>query len=339
MTPLRHRASWRVAAGIATLVTSGCGGRSIFNPAGPAARSLSRLGWLVLGTFVITTIVMWLLIGYVACRRRGSLAEHEPPDVEGGIRWILIGGFAIPAVVLSIVFVATLQSMAAFPMEHADGDLQIHVWGHRWWFEAQYRTGRLDQWVTTATDIHIPVGHPVDIALESRDVIHAFWVPQLHGKVDLIPGMTNHIRIQADAPGRYDGQCAEFCGKQHASMRIHVIAEPFDAFQMWLEGQRRPAAVPETDETRHGQQLVNETACALCHTVRGTFALGTVGPDLTHVASRTTIAGGTFDNNIANLHAWITHAQSLKPGAEMPDLTQYKGRDLHDMVAYLRMLR
>jgi cytochrome c oxidase subunit 2 len=178
----------------------------------------------------------------------------------------------------------------------------------------------------------------VDIALATADVIHSFWVPPLHGKVDLVPGMVNHIRIQADQPGRYPGECAEYCGMQHANMKLYVVAEPPERFERWLEAQRRPANPPDTDQARAGQQVVVEGACALCHTVRGTPALGTVGPDLTHLASRQTIAGGMLPNNIANLHAWVTHAQSLKPGAEMPDLNQFTGDQLHALVAYLRTL-
>lgn len=318
---------------------SACGARSIFEPAGPAARSLSHLGWFVVITFLVTTAVMWLLVFYAGFRRRGTLLEHDAPDAEGGIRWILIGGFAIPAAVLAVVFVVSLQSMAAFPMHHEQGDPEIHVRGRRWWFEVQYRIGERHHWVTSATEIHIPVGRPVDIALESRDVIHAFWVPQLHGKVDLIPGMVNHIRIQADRPGIYGGQCSEYCGRQHANMRLYVVAEPQEQFDRWLRAEWQSAATPSSPGAERGRALVEQSACALCHTIRGTAALGGVGPDLTHLASRRTIAGGMLENNIANLHAWITHAQSLKPGSEMPDLPHYTGRELRDMVDYLRALR
>jgi cytochrome c oxidase subunit 2 len=333
--------SLRRIAAIALLaaMTAACNERSIFDPAGPAARTLSRLGWFVLGTFIITTIFMWILIWYVGYRRRGTLAEHEPADAEGGLNWVLIGGFTIPAAVLAIIFVVTLQSMAAFPISDHHPNADIRVLGHQWWFEVEYRIGRHDQWVTSATEIHIPVGRPVEIALETRDVIHSFWVPRLHGKVDLMPGMVNHIRLQADAPGRYEGQCSEFCGKQHANMRIVVFAQQPEAFEQWLDAQRRPADSPASPAAASGKQLFERTACALCHTVRGTPALGRVGPDLTHIASRDRIAGGMLENNVANLHAWVTHAQSLKPGSQMPDLTQYNGAELHEIVDYLQSLR
>jgi cytochrome c oxidase subunit II len=164
-------------------------------------------------------------------------------------------------------------------------------------------------------------------------------VPQLHGKVDLVPGMVNHIRLQADAPGVYRGECAEYCGVQHAHMILYVIAEPDDRFDAWLAAQRQPATTPASDAATRGKRHFETRACALCHTVRGTPALGSVGPDLTHVASRGTIAGGMLPNHIANLHAWATHAQSLKPGAQMPDIAQFRGDELHDLVEYLRTLR
>jgi cytochrome c oxidase subunit 2 len=336
-TPLLRRLV-SIGVGAAALALAACGSQSAFRPAGPAARSLSHLGWFVLITFLITTAVMWVLIPWVGYRRRGTLAEHEPVDADGGFSWILIGGFAVPAAVLAVIFVVTLQNMSAFPMHHAEGDPQIKVIGHQWWFEVEYLMGGLDQRVKTATEIHIPVGHPIDIALETRDVIHSFWVPQLHGKVDLVPGMVNHLRLQADRPGVYRGECAEYCGVQHAHMVLYVIAEADDTFQEWLAAQRQPASAPGTQAAIRGRKQFETKACALCHTVRGTPALGSVGPDLTHVASRGTIAGGMLPNNIANLHAWATHAQSLKPGSEMPDITQFRGDELHDLVEYLRTL-
>jgi cytochrome c oxidase subunit II len=338
ISPVRRILRAVVIAVLASLHVS-CGDRSIFDPASPGARLLSWLGWFVLITFLVTTAVMWVLIVVVARRRRGTLAEHAPPDAEGGLHWVLIGGFAIPAAVLATIFVLTLQTMSALPVHAPHGAPDIVVRGQRWWFEVQYRIGSHEQWVTTATEIHVPVGEPVQIALESRDVIHSFWVPELHGKVDLVPGMTNHIRLQADVPGRFGGQCAEFCGKQHAKMRLAVVAEPREQFDRWLAAQRQPAALPSSPSALRGRELFERGACALCHTVRGTPALGTVGPDLTHLAGRETIAGGSLANTTANLHAWIVHAQSLKPGAQMPDLTSYTGAQLHDLVAYMQDLR
>ena len=306
---------------------------------GPAARELAWLGWVVLSTFVLTTVVTVALLGWAACRRRGSFAEHAPADAGGGQRWIVIGGFLVPAAVLGVVFVVTLQTMTAFPMGHdPHGGADIRIIGRQWWWEAVYERGPVHRRVRASTEIHIPVGRPVTLALESRDVIHSFWVPKLHGKVDLVPGRTNHIRLQADEPGVYRGQCAEFCGMQHAHMAMLVVAEPEAEFEAWLERQRRPAARPATAAAVRGQRLFESRACVVCHQVRGTAALATVGPDLTHVASRRLIAGGMLRNNTANMYAWVTHAQSLKPGSWMPDVTQFTGAELHDLVAYLQGL-
>jgi cytochrome c oxidase subunit 2 len=230
--------------------------------------------------------------------------------------------------------------MSAFPMEHAEpGRPDIRVIGRQWWWDAIYEMGEVNDRVHVATELHIPVGRPVEIALETRDVIHSFWVPKLHGKVDLVPGQVNHIRIQADRAGVYRGQCAEFCGMQHANMVILIVAEPMDDFEAWLAHQRKPAAPPDSEAARRGRMLFEQRACVTCHAVRGTPALATVGPDLTHVGSRRRIAGGMLENNVANLHAWVTHAQSLKPGSQMPNVTQFTGRELHDLVDYLRSLR
>jgi cytochrome c oxidase subunit 2 len=193
--------------------------------------------------------------------------------------------------------------------------------------------------VTTANEIHIPAGRAIDIDLASSDVIHSFWVPELHGKVDLIPGMTNRIRVEADHPGTYRGQCAEFCGAQHAHMILLVIAETPEKFEQWLAEQRQPAATPATEQHVLGQQLFESRPCLLCNTIRGTLANGRVGPDLTHLGSRRMIAANMLENNTANLAAWVTHARSLKPGTVMPDVTQFDGEELQSIVGYLQHLR
>jgi cytochrome c oxidase subunit 2 len=250
-----------------------------------------------------------------------------------------VGGLLIPGAVFIVIFVATLQTMSAFPM-HDEGDAttDIRVIGRQWWWDAQYEMGDLWQRVHVPTEIHIPVGRPIDIALESRDVIHSFWVPKLHGKVDLVPGQVNRIRIEANEPGVYRGECAEFCGEQHAHMVFTVVAEPDDAFQSWLEHQRQPAPAPASATTIRGRELFMSNACVTCHTIRGTQALASVGPDLTHVGSRRLIAGGMLENNVSNLHAWVTHAQALKPGVAMPDMTAFRGEELRALVSYLEAL-
>jgi cytochrome c oxidase subunit II len=330
----------------AVALLTGCGHPfSMMSPGGPAATNISHLGWFVFLLFSAIALIMWALILWVSLRRRGSLNEHAPVDVGGGQSWILIGGFAIPFVILAAVFVIGLDSMSAFPLggpehgAHGISPADIRMTGHQWWWEVEYIKGGVAQHVMTADEIHIPVGRPVDIDLASSDVIHSFFVPTLHGKVDLIPGLTNRIRIEADQPGTYRGRCAEFCGAQHAHMEFLVIADLPASYEAWLARQALDSAQPVTDQERHGQQLFLTKACSLCHTIRGTLAQGRVGPDLTHIGSRLGLAANTLPNSTGNLEAWVTHAQALKPEAVMPDVTEFNGGELRDLVAYLQQLR
>lgn len=311
-------------------------------PAGPEARGLAHLGLFVLIIFSAVTVIMCVLIFWVATRNRGTLDEHAPWNAPNDKRWILVGGFAIPAAILAIIFVMTLKTMAAYPMgdnemrmPHAD----ISVTGHQWWWEIEYRYGTEHDRVVTANELHIPIGKPVDIELRSRDVIHSFWVPRLHGKVDLVPDFANRIRLQADEPGLYRGECGEYCGPQHAHMILLVQADQPADFDRWLTALRRTAAEPSDPIARRGQQLFMQKACVVCHTIRGTAAQGLVGPDLTHVGSRKAIAANTYPNGAGYLEAWITHAQSLKPGAQMPDIGGFTGDELQALTHYLEGLK
>jgi|SRR5579871_1781387 len=335
---------WKLVPSVAFLLLAGCANReSMMAPAGPASENLANLGWFVFLLFSVVAVIMWILLAWVAMRKRGSFAEHAPVDIGGGQPWILIGGFAIPFVILAAVYVVGLNAMSAFPLEGEHHQMampaDIRVTGHQWWWQIDYMKGPLDQHVTTANEIHIPVGKPVDIDLTSNDVIHSFFIPALHGKVDLIPGQMNRIRIQADQAGTYRGQCAEYCGAQHAHMILMVVADPPAQYDAWLAKQAADAQEPATDQERQGQQLFMAKACVLCHTIRGTLAQAKVGPDLTHIASRQGLAANTLRNNEANLEAWVTHAQSLKPEVAMPDITAFRGDQLRAVVAYLQQLQ
>jgi cytochrome c oxidase subunit 2 len=329
------------ASAAAALAAAGCGGgQNMMSPSGPGARSLAGLGGAAFVVFGAVTIIVWALIAVAASRRRGSLAAHEPAYESGGQGWILIGGVAIPVVVLAVFFVLTLVKMNAFPLH--DGRVhepEIRVVGHQWWWELHYPGESPSTEIVTANELHIPVGQPVEIQLESADVIHSLWIPKLHGKVDLVPGWKNHLRIQADRPGVYEGQCSEFCGAQHARMRLLVVAETPERYALWVANQLRPAVPPADQAARRGQTLFETAACGLCHHVAGTRALGTVGPDLTHFGSRLRLGTNTFPNQRAYLAAWVTHAQSLKPGAVMPNLTAFSGVELNALVHYLEGLR
>ncbi len=337
---MRIRLSVAATILVLLLAGTGCGPpQSILHPGGPAARNLAQIGWVVFILFGAISLIMWVLLVWAATRKRGSLDYHEPWTEGGGQPWIFIGGFIIPLIVLCGVFVFALERMTDFPMHDGEVNPQIRVIGHQWWWQVQYIGPDPSKQVETANEIHIPVGKPVDILLETGDVIHSFWVPSMHGKVDLIPGQPNFIRIQASHAGRFEGQCGEYCGEEHARMRLLVVAQSPNEYQAWMQGQLKPAAEPQTDEAMRGKEVFDQAACALCHQVRGTVAMGKVAPDLTHLASREGIAANSYKNNDANLEAWVTHAQSLKPGAEMPDLTEFTGRDLRALVAYLRGLQ
>jgi cytochrome c oxidase subunit 2 len=210
----------------------------------------------------------------------------------------------------------------------------IKLTGYRWWWKIEYSDPSPHKHVITANEIHIPVGRPVLINTHSQDVIHSFWIPELHGKNDLIPGHPSAIWLQADRPGIFEGQCAEFCGLQHAHMRLLVVAEPEQKFQEWLDGQRQPARPPGDPVAQRGMQVFVTGPCALCHSVRGTDAAGQVAPDLTHLGSRATLAAGTLPNSPGHLGGWIVDPQSVKPGNAMPSMS-LSPEDLQALLAYL----
>jgi cytochrome c oxidase subunit 2 len=237
--------------------------------------------------------------------------------------------------VLLVASVSTGRAIASLS-EH--GGPSIKVTGHQWWWEVEYDHPTPSRIVKTANEIHIPVGRAVKLELSSQDVIHSFWVPNLHGKRDLIPGHSNDIWIRADHAGVYRGQCAEFCGLQHAHMALLVIAEPQDRFDAWYNAQLQTSALPTTPSLQHGRQLVESGPCALCHTIQGTQANGNLGPDLTHLASRRTIAAASLPNTRGNLGGWISDPQSIKPGNRMPPITM-KSEDLQAMLDYLESLK
>jgi cytochrome c oxidase subunit 2 len=212
--------------------------------------------------------------------------------------------------------------------------MTIEVVGHQWFWEVRYPGTT----AVTANEIHIPVGARVNVVARTADVIHSFWVPQLNRKIDMIPGHTNRIALQAERPGRYRGQCAEFCGAQHAHMGMYVVAEPPQRFKAWLAAQAAPRRAPATPEEQRGERVFLANACAGCHTLRGTSAAGDIGPDLTHVASRSTLAALALPNTPAALTEWVRDPQHAKPGNRMPAL-HLPDRDLRDVVAYLESLR
>lgn len=327
-------------AALLLMTATSCGPpQSILHPGGPAARNLSTIGWVVFILLGAIALLMWLLLLWTVLRRRGTLAEHEQYNEGGGQKWIFVGGLAIPLVVLCGLFTFTLERMTDFPLMAGNMHPEILIIGHQFWWEVHYLDGPVNEHFITANEIHIPVGKPVDLLLESADVIHSFWVPGLHGKMQLIPGRQNYLRIEASQPGEFPGQCTQFCGAQHAHMRLLVVAQAPAEYALWRRNQLNPAAEPQEAEAVRGREVFNNGPCALCHTVRGTLANGKVAPDLTHIASRKFIGANSFINNKADMGGWITNAQSLKPGCQMPALTFFDGQDLRALTDYLAELK
>jgi cytochrome c oxidase subunit II len=293
------------------------------------------LGWILLGIAAVAVLVVSVLVVAGALRRGRPEAVRIEQEGEG-LRWIVIGGIVVPSLVLVVVLVLAVATQAAIATP-AGAALTVRVTGRQWWWEVRYLDRSPSLITTTANEIHIPVGRPVRLEVVSGDVIHSFWIPELAGKTDLIPGQENVMWLQADRPGVYHGQCAEYCGLQHAKMAMEVVAEPPAAFARWLERQRAPAATPAGNGAAAGARVFATTACALCHTVRGTMAGGRLGPDLTHLAGRRTIAAGTVANTRGNLLGWIENPQAFKPGTLMPAVP-LAGRQLDDLTTYLQSL-
>ncbi|HET7549818.1 MAG TPA: cytochrome c oxidase subunit II [Gemmatimonadaceae bacterium] len=310
---------------------------SMMRPASRPAHTLSVLGWWLLAIAILVVVIIGVLELIPIIRHRGStLADTALVNTAPSTRWIVIG-VVLTGLTLLGTFAYSMVVMGETVSPDERPALTIEITGHRWWWEARYPRTKSSMSFTTANELHIPVGVPVRLEVASADVIHSFWVPRLHGKIDLIPGVRNQFWIRADSAGRYRGQCAEYCGLQHSNMALYVTAESAEQFRNWLALQSRPAAAPQGSEAARGLQRFMQT-CALCHTVRGTEAKGVMGPDLTHVASRETIAGAALTNNRGNLSGWVVNAPSLKPGTLMPRI-DLEPDELHAVVSYLETLR
>jgi cytochrome c oxidase subunit II len=295
-------------------------------------------GLLIISIAVVLVVTALVFFGVVMRRpERGDLAvEAVPVERSGsGIEWIA-GGIGITVVVLLGSLVWTMAVLARVSNPPPGSTMTIEITGQQWWWKARYLSPNASRILTTADEFHIPVGRPVRIRLIGADVIHNFWVPALTGKTQAIPGQINETWLEADRPGRYRGQCTEYCGAQHAHMTFFVTAESPQAFQAWLDRQLAPAAAPVSPAAQTGEHMF-ESHCGICHTVRGTLAGGTVAPDLTHIMSRETLAAGTLQNTSGNLSGWIDNPQSIKPGTLMPNL-YLSGPELTDIATYLRTL-
>lgn len=309
----------------------GAATQSSLSPASHASRDISNLWWgMLAGSAIVFAVVVALLL-VALLRWRGSV---EPAPAGTG-RWLVgIGGLAVPLVVLVVLFVVMLGTLPTTSPAGAHAGLTVDVVARQWFWDVDYPGAG----VRTANEIHIPVGVAVRVRVSSGDVIHSLWVPELNRKVDVIPGRTNEVIWDADRAGVFRGQCAEFCGLQHANMSLFVVAEPQDAFDAWLAAQAAPPPAPTTATLERGQQIFLGSACEYCHRIAGTNATGTIGPDLSHIASRLSLAAGTLPNSEGYLAGWILDPQHVKPGNRMP-ATALPGAELQPLLAYLESLR
>jgi cytochrome c oxidase subunit 2 len=303
-----------------------------FHSAGPATAPTLVLGWVFTAICCAVCLVVLVLLAIALWRRRPPLAPGALLAGRGGLQWVY-AGTALSTLILfgmAVYALVVLQQLSAAP---AGAALRIQVTGWDWWWQVRYLEPSGQVAFETANEIHIPVGRPVLLELASADVIHAFWVPQLAGKTQMIPGTVNRQWLQADAPGIYRGQCTQYCGVQHAHMAFEVIAQAPQEYARWQSQQRQPAA----NALFAPGWKVFADRCAACHTIGGTPARGDHGPDLTHLSSRRQLAAGLLDNTQANRAEWIAHAQRLKPGSLMPDIA-LSDSERRDLLALLDQL-
>jgi cytochrome c oxidase subunit II len=308
--------------------------QSVIHPAGIQAVRVSHLWWVMVG--ICTAVWVTVAVAALIAIRRGRHASSTATESQLG------GSVGIAAAVSFVTLVALLfESVVtgrALDTLRTPDALRIQVTGNQWWWDVQYEHDNPSLWVTTANEIHLPVGRPVKIDLLSNDVIHSLWIPNLQGKIDLVPGRKNELWLQADRPGVYRGQCAEYCGLQHAKMALVVVADPPDQFERWLTANRASAPAPVTPEQQRGKDVVERGPCAMCHNITGSLAGGRSAPDLTHIASRSTIGAGSLPNTTGNLAGWIVDPQHVKPGSRMPP-TGLAADDLQALLAYLETLK
>lgn len=306
---------------------------------GPAVNPITRLGWglAIISLLVIAVIGLLLLGGLFRKRARpADPAELTVGSDAGGMAWIYVG-VGISSLILAGCVIWTLITTTTVTRSPAAPALTVQITASQWWWNVRYESSDPARIFTTANEIHVPVGRPVRLELISGDVIHSFWIPKLAGKMDVIPGQMNVTWLQADRPGVYRGQCAQFCGAQHAHMAMFVVAESPAQFSEWENNQLSYGSVPSTAQAIHGHEIF-ETHCAVCHSILGTAPAGIRGPNLTHLMTRSTLAAGLLPNTPGNLAGWIANTQSLKPGARMPN-QNLSGSELLAVTSYLRTLR
>jgi cytochrome c oxidase subunit 2 len=324
----------RVAAlVVAPLLLAACGGDSpsALDRAGSESDRLATVWWIAFGAAAAVYVIVAGLVVFGALRKGD--ARHDAPRDRREQVVIAIGGVLVPFLILLFFAYVTVETSAHLRQQTSNTALQIEVRGERWFWDVRYpQLG-----IRTANEVHLPVGRPIHIKLLSDNVIHSFWVPQLAGKEDMVPGQPNDLTFTAKRAGRYRGLCAEYCGVEHARMQFIVFADEPTDFGRWTAQQQQRSTLPTSDEEAAGELVFMREACAGCHTIRGTPANGTIGPDLTDVGSRSTIGSGILDNTPENMKKWIGDTQGVKPGALMPTIPLSQ-RDLDAVVAYLEGL-
>lgn len=322
----------RLAPLACLLAVSGCDGpQSILDPHGPEARAMAQLWWMMAGGAVL----IWLFV--IGCAIYATRIRPIEREHFAGTAFILGGGVALPVVVLSALLTYSFL-LAREPIPPLADGMRIEVIGKQWWWEVRYFPPGADQPVIGANEVRLPVGQPVEVLLGSTDVIHSFWIPNLAGKTDMIPGRVNRMAIRADVPGVFRGQCAEYCGGPHALMAFYAVAMPPQEFEAWLEHEARPARTPDESFLAQGRELFLASGCGACHAIRGTPADGQLGPDLTHVGGRVSLGAGILPNNVGTIAGWIADTQHIKPDNLMPSFNTFSGAELRALAAYLESL-
>lgn len=313
------------------LLAGGCHSdhhQSALHPASSASTEIATLWWVMFGLLAAAFVLVMTLVA-VAVWRKPAEADCQVTQERRARLLVIGGGIAFPGIVLLGMLFYSLGT--SFALRRPAQGIRIEVTGHQWWWEVRYPT----QGVVIANEIYLPAGEPTVIELRAADVIHSFWVPNLHGKIDLLPEMATRIVLEPERAGEWRGQCAEFCGRQHAWMAIKVIALPRAEFDAWVLARQRPERLPESELLRRGEAVFFRASCHACHTIAGTPANARLGPDLTHFGSRLTIGAGRIENTDKELAQWILDPQRLKPGNLMP-ATPLTPEDLDAIVAYLR---
>jgi cytochrome c oxidase subunit II len=318
------------------------GRHSALHPAAPQASGIEWLFWVIFWIILIVFVLVVVSAARAASRNIVYSATPLPivktPEADRRATWVVSSAVAVTVITLFVVLVLSVVTGKKVEGLTSKNPVSITVTGHQWWWEVTYPNPQADQTVTTANEIHVPVGKPVVIQTNSEDVIHSFWAPNIHGKRDLIPGISTAFWFEIDKPGTYHGQCAEFCGLQHAHMGFSIIAESDDQFQAWQQQQLKPAPEPADQEAARGKEVFMTHTCLMCHTIRGTDAGSRTGPDLTHLASRKMIAAETLPNTPGALAGWILDPQRIKPGNRMTP-NALAPDDLQALLKYLQQLQ